>query len=206
MAVFFYMFALLTIFGAIMVITSRNPVHAVLWLIFAFCNSAGLMVLMGAEFIALMLIVIYVGAVAVLFLFVVMMLNVKSAEVKGIIGQEMNFAFIMALFLFVDLVTIILLSSNNINVKSSSAFAILPHISNTHAIGRLLYTEFILPFQTAGLILFVAMVASISLTLRVRPGVKKQKVAEQLARNKDNSLAKAQADGKNGLDNLNYDD
>lgn len=206
MAIFFYIFSILTVLSGIMVITSRNPVHAVLWLIFAFCNGSGLMVLMGAEFIAMMLIIIYVGAVAVLFLFVVMMLDIKFSELKGMIGQEMAFAMLMALFLFIDLVVIILLSSNTIVTRTASNFAILPEIGNAYAIGRLLYTEFVLPFQTSGVILFVAMIASIALTLRLRPGVKRQKVSSQLARNKGNSLSIAKIDGKSGLDNLNYDD
>ena len=186
MAIFFYFFASLLVLGSIMVITARNPVHAVLWLIFTFCNASGLMVLMGAEFLAMMLIIIYVGAVAVLFLFVVMMLDIKSAEFKGTIGSEMGMALIIALFLFIDLVVVILLGSKVIVPVNNSQFAIDPEIGNAYAIGRLLYTEFILPFQTAGLILFVAMIASISLTLCLRTGVKRQKPSEQLKKNKEN--------------------
>jgi NADH-quinone oxidoreductase subunit J len=206
MAIFFYFFASLLVLGSIMVITARNPVHAVLWLIFTFCNASGLMVLMGAEFLAMMLIIIYVGAVAVLFLFVVMMLDIKSAEFKGTIGSEMGVALIIALFLFIDLVVVILLGSKVIVPVSNSQFAIDPEIGNAYAIGRLLYTEFILPFQTAGLILFVAMIASISLTLRLRTGVKRQIPSEQLKKNKENSLFLAKNTGKSGLKNLNYDD
>jgi NADH-quinone oxidoreductase subunit J len=206
MAIFFYFFASLLVLGSIMVITARNPVHAVLWLIFTFCNASGLMVLMGAEFLAMMLIIIYVGAVAVLFLFVVMMLDIKSAEFKGAIGSEMGMALIIALFLFIDLVVVILLGSKVIVPVSTSQFSIDPEIGNAYAVGRLLYTEFILPFQTAGLILFVAMIASISLTLRLRTGVKRQKPSEQLKKNKENSLFLAKNTGKSGLKNLNYDD
>jgi NADH-quinone oxidoreductase subunit J len=206
MALFFYGFAALILVCGIMVISSRNPVHSVLWLIFAFCNGAGLMVLMGAEFIAMMLIIIYVGAVAVLFLFVVMMLDIKFAELKGVATSEMTFAFFLAFFLFADLVVVVLLGSKVIVPTGAALFAISPDVGNAYAIGRLLYTDFILPFQTAGVILFVAMVASISLTLRLRPGVKRQNVAKQLSRNKDNSLLVAKIDGKSGLDNLNYDD
>lgn len=200
------MFASLMILSAIMVIVSRNPVHAVLWLIFTFCNASGLMVLMGAEFIAMMLIIIYVGAVAVLFLFVVMMLDIKFSEFKGVIDSSMNFAILMAFLLFGDLVAITLISSKTIVPLENNVFALQADIGNAYAIGRHLYTEFILPFQTAGIILFVAMIASIALTLRHRPGVKRQNVAEQMARNKENSLAKAQVDGKLGLSNLNYGD
>ena len=206
MALFFYGFAVLIILSSVMVISSRNPVHGVLWLIFAFCNGAGLMVLMGAEFLAMMLIVIYVGAVAVLFLFVVMMLDINFSELKGKIGSEMVFTSILALFLFADLVFIILIGAKIIVPKSAYSFAISPEIGNAYAIGRVLYTDFVLPFQTAGVILFVAMVASITLTLRLRPDVKRQNVAHQLQRNKANSLQLAKLDGKTGLDNLHYDD
>ena len=208
MALFFYGFAALITLSSLMMITNRNPVHAVLWLIFAFCNGAGLMVLMGAEFLAMMLIIIYVGAVAVLFLFVVMMLDIKVSELRGRMSSEMGFAVMMAVFLFADLVVVVLLGTKMIvpNSVSYYGFAISPHIGNAHAIGRLLYTEFVLPFQTAGIILFTAMIASIALTLRLRPGVKRQKAEEQLQRNKENSLTFAKLDGKSGLDNLNYDD
>lgn len=206
MALFFYGFAALIILCSIMVISSRNPVHSVLWLIFAFCNGAGLMVLMGAEFIAMMLIIIYVGAVAVLFLFVVMMLDIKFAEIKGSATSEMTFAFFLSAFLFADLIIVVLLGTKVIVPQGNAAFVISPDIGNANAIGRLLYTEFVLPFQTAGIILFVAMIASIALTLRLRPGVKRQRVSNQLSRNKENSLVMAKLDGKSGLGNLNYDD
>jgi NADH-quinone oxidoreductase subunit J len=206
MALFFYGFAALIVLSSIMVISNRNPVHAVLWLIFAFCNGAGLMVLMGAEFLAMMLIIIYVGAVAVLFLFIVMMLDINVSEFKGRVGPDMNVAFMLALFLFADLVVVVLLGTKVIVPTSSYAFAIHPGVGNAYAIGRVLYTDFILPFQTAGVILFVAMIASIALTLRLRPGVKRQKVSEQMQKNKENSLAMAKLNGKSGLDNLNYDD
>lgn len=206
MAIFFYLFASLLIFSSIMVITSRSPVHSVLWLILTFCNGSGLMVLMGAEFLAMMLIIIYVGAVAVLFLFVVMMLNVNSAEFKGIIGGESSIGIIIAGFLFVDLVAIILFSSKDVSPVYNLQFVVEPGVSNTSAISRLLYTDFILPFQTAGIILFVAMIASIALTLRLRSGVKRQRIGDQLKRNKENSLFLAKNTGKFGLSNLNYDD
>jgi NADH-quinone oxidoreductase subunit J len=206
MALFFYFFALLMIISGICVITSRNPVHAVLWLILTFCNASGLMILIGAEFIAMMLIIIYVGAVAVLFLFVVMMLDIKFAEFKGMVGPETGFAALIALLLFVDLVVIILLGTNILVPISETSFTISSEISNSHAIGRLLYTYFVLPFQTSGIILFVAMIATISLTFRLRAGVKRQKVHEQMQRNKENSLLIADVDCKKGLSELKYED
>jgi len=206
MAIFFYFFAFLLVLGSVMVITSRNPVYAVLWLIFTFCNASGIMVLMGAEFLAMMIIIIYVGAVAVLFLFVVMMLDIKLAEFKGIIGAEIGVAAMIAFFLFVDLVVVILLGVKVIIPVNNLQFILNPDIGNAYAIGRVLYTDFILPFQTAGLILFTAMIASISLTFRLRAGVKRQKPGNQLQKNKENSLFFAQNTGKSGLENLNYDD
>lgn len=207
MALFFYIFASLMITSSLLVITSKNPVHAVLWLIFAFCNASGLMVIIGAEFIAMMLIIIYVGAVAVLFLFVVMMLDIKFTELKSTIGQETAITVTIALFLLIDIVVIILLGSKVIvPTNNNGIFAISTEITNTHAIGQLLYTNFVLPFQTAGIILFVAMVATIALTLRLRPGVKRQKISEQMKRNKENSMSITNIDCKKGLGGLNYED
>lgn len=206
MALFFYFFAALMLASAILVISSRNPVHAVLWLIFAFCNGSGLMVLIGAEFLAMMLIIIYVGAVAVLFLFVVMMLDIKFTEFKSIIGPEVGATAIISFLLFVDMVVVILLGAKVIVPTTEGVFAISSKISNAHAIGRLLYTNFVLPFQTAGMILFVAMVATIALTLRLRPGVKRQKLSVQMKRNKENSVRISDgAACRDGLKGLDYD-
>ncbi|MCP5369083.1 MAG: NADH-quinone oxidoreductase subunit J [Rickettsiaceae bacterium] len=204
MALFFYIFASMAVFGSICVIGSKNPVHAVLWLIFTFCNSAALLVLIGAEFIAMMLIIIYVGAVAVLFLFVVMMLNVEYSTIKAIFSRNLTFIIPMSLLLFLDLVLIIFLS--NKSVKANLMHPITNDVTNIQAIGRVLYTDFILPFQTSGIILFLAMVASIVLTHRYRSGVKRQDITQQLARNKNNSLFIATNDGKQGLNNLSYDE
>ncbi len=206
MTLFFYIFATLMIVSSVMVISSRNPVHSVLWLITVFCNAAGLMVLMGAEFLAMMLIIIYVGAIAVLFLFVVMMLDINVSELKAKDGLSVYVLSLMGVFLFIDLVVVVLLGTK-VSVSSSSySFAIYPDLGNAYAIGRVLYTDFILPFQTAGIILFVAMVASIVLTMRTRSGVKRQKVSEQLKSSKENTLLVAKRNGKLGLDNLSYDD
>ncbi len=204
MVIFFYIFAFLMISSAILVINSKNPVHAVLWLIFAFCNGSGLLVLIGAEFIAMMLIIIYVGAVAVLFLFVVMMLDVKITAMKS--RLQIGCATLLALLLFADLALIASISTKLIDVSDSSRFAIRAEVPNAYAIGRVLYTDFVVAFQTCGLILFVAMIASIVLTMRLRPGVKRQNVAKQLASSKKNNLFFAKEAGKEGLDNLNYDD
>lgn len=206
MTLFFYIFATLMIVSSVMVISSRNPVHSVLWLITVFCNGAGLMVLMGAEFLAMMLIIIYVGAIAVLFLFVVMMLDINVSELKAKNGLSVYVLSLMGVFLFIDLVIVVLLGTKASVPSSSYSFVTYPGLDNAYAIGRVLYTDFILPFQTAGIILFVAMVASIVLTMRTRSGVKRQKVSEQLNSSKENTLLVAKRNGKLGLDNLNYDD
>lgn len=209
MTLFFYGFATLIIVSAIMVVLSRDPVHAVLWLIFTFCNCSGLMLLLGAEFIAMMLVIIYVGAIAVLFLFVVMMLNTKKRNdlIKERLSKSKK-ALILCVtaLLLLDFMVVVLLSSTTSIPKGNIIFAISPEIGNVHSIGRLLYTEFILPFQTSGVILFVAMIASITLTLRSRSGIKKQLVSQQLSRNKENSLIITKSDGRSGLNNVNYDD
>lgn len=209
MILFFYLFASLLLFSAFMVITSRNPVYSVLWLIFTFCNAAGLMVLLGAEFIAMMLVIIYVGAVAVLFLFVVMMLNINFRQIKTYSRKEILLYSGASFIFFIDLALIILLGSKTIKLPPNNILTISTEISNVAHIGSLLYTKFILVFQTCGIILFAAMVACISLTLddkRPKRNLLQQKVRKQLARTKQNSISIAKLTGKEGLNNLNYDD
>lgn len=203
---FFYIFSVLMIIGALMVISSSNPVHSVLWLIFSFINASGLMVIIGAEFIAMILIVLYVGAIAVFFLFVIMTLDIKIAESRGALTKESIFSYIMGGLLFVNLALVVSFGVKYIEQETDVYFTIPDDVTNTEAIARFLYTDFIIAFQTCGAILFVAMIASIFLTLRKRNNIKKQSVKEQLLRNKDNAIAVAKNDGKNGLDNLNYDD
>lgn len=205
MTIFFFLFAGLLVLSSICVIISKNPVYSILWLIFAFCNSAGLMILMGAEFLAMMLIIIYVGAVAVLFLFVIMMLDVNFAELKGGLKKNLSLGIVVGLIMFVDLVAIILIGTKAIAIKDNQGFVIQAEVSNSHAIGQRLYTDFILPFQTAGIILFVAMVACIALTLRYREGVKRQEVAKQLAKNKENSLFLEKPVVNSGIKGINYE-
>jgi NADH-quinone oxidoreductase subunit J len=205
MELFFYLFAALITVSSLMVVTSKNPVHSVLWLIFAFCNGSGLMILLGAEFLAMMLIIIYVGAVAVLFLFVVMMLDIHFSEARGDFRRNSSFTAFIALLMFIDLAVIIMLGTNFIDIGQEKAFRIPSHISNTEAIGRVLYTDFILPFQTAGIILFVAMIACIGLTLRHKPGVKRQNVKDQLGRSKENSMSLTKPVINSGVSGIKYD-
>ena len=204
MEIFFYLFAVLIITSSFMVVLSSNPVYSVLWLIFAFCNGSGLMILLGAEFLAMMLIVIYVGAVAVLFLFVIMMLDIKLTETIHQLKKNIFVSSIVALIMLADLVVIICLGTKNI-VIDNSKFAIVSEVTNTHSIGKVLYTDFILPFQTAGLILFVAMISCITLTMRHRSGVKRQNISEQNAKNKDNAILIVNPALKQGVEGINYE-
>ncbi len=184
-SLFFYLFATVTVASAFMVIASRNPVHSVLFLILAFFNAAGLFMLTGAEFLALILIVVYVGAVAVLFLFVVMMLDVDFAEMREGFLQYLPIGALIGLVLAIEL--ILVLGSFAIDTETVAATAVQPipdlaETSNIKALGDLLYTKYIFFFQLSGLILLVAMVGAIVLTLSHRPDVKRQNVAEQVAR------------------------
>ena len=181
-ALFFYLFAGVCVASAVMVIVSRNPVHSVLFLILSFFNAAGLFVLLGAEFLGMILVVVYVGAVAVLFLFVVMMLDVDFAELKRGALQYLPFGGLIGLVLVVELVM-----AGSVWVLQPAALAAKAHatpagLTNTEALGRILYTDYVYYFQIAGLVLLVAMIGAIVLTLRSRPGVRRQNIAVQNAR------------------------
>jgi NADH-quinone oxidoreductase subunit J len=183
-AFFFYMFSAVLVGSAVMVVSSRNPVHSVLFLILGFVNAAGLFILLGAEFLAMILIVVYVGAVAVLFLFVVMMLDIDFAELRQGFLQYLPFGLVIALIFLVELVLVAStwgLASGAAQMKSA-AVAVPPETMNTRALGRVLYTQYVYLFQAAGLILLVAMIGAIVLTLRERVGVKRQNIARQNAR------------------------
>lgn len=205
MFIFFYLFATLITISSLCVVLSKNSVYSVLWLIFAFINGAGLMILLGAEFLAMMLIVIYVGAVAVLFLFVIMMLDMHFNKTITQLKENLALSIFIALIMFADLVTIILLGTKNINFSSDVSFAITDSISNTKAIGNVLYTDFMLPFQMAGLILFVAMIACITLTLKKREGVKHQDITKQLSHNKSNVVLMTKPTLNKGVENIKYE-
>jgi NADH-quinone oxidoreductase subunit J len=182
-AFFFYLFSALAVASAVMVISSRNPVHSVLFLILCFFNAAGLFILMGAEFLAMILVVVYVGAVAVLFLFVVMMLDVDFVELRQGMLNYLPVGATIGLIVLVELALVV--GSWVIDPASVSTHAAPTPvgITNTEALGRILYTDFIFYFQVAGLILLVAMVGAIVLTLRHKAGVKRQDIDEQVARN-----------------------
>jgi len=181
-ALAFYFFAAILIASAIMVIAAKNPVHSVLFLILAFFNAAGLFVLMGAEFLAMILVVVYVGAVAVLFLFVVMMLDIDFAELKRGALQYLPFGVLIGLILVAELVMAGSAWVLKPVAKTAFASATPAGVSNTAALGRILYTDYVYYFQIAGLVLLVAMIGAIVLTLRARPGVRRQVIAVQNAR------------------------
>lgn len=181
-ALFFYLFAAVCVASAVMVIVSRNPVHSVLFLILAFVNAAGLFLLMGAEFLAMILIVVYVGAVAVLFLFVIMMLDVDFAQLReGFIEYLPVGLVVGGIFLFELLMTVGLWVMNP-TVGRAITSPIPPDVTNTEALGLVLYTKYIHYFQLAGLVLLVAMIGAIVLTLRHKANVKRQDIAAQNAR------------------------
>jgi len=183
--VFFYLFAAVTVASGFLVITARNPVHAVLWLILAFFNAAGLFVLLGAEFLAMILVVVYVGAVAVLFLFVVMMLDVDFAALRAGFFRNAPLGALIGAILLIELVLVLGFRLSG-ELASAAAAAPVPSagsgISNTVALGRILYTKYVFFFEAAGLILLVAMIGAIVLTLRHKVNVKRQSIAAQSAR------------------------
>ena len=179
---FFYLFSLLAVASAVLVITARNPVHSVLFLILCFFNAAGLFVLLGAEFLAMILIVVYVGAVAVLFLFVVMMLDVDFAELRSEMLNYLPIGGVIGLILLVELVLVFGTWVLPGAVIGHAAAPSADSVQNTRALGEILYTKYVFFFETAGLILLVAMIGAIVLTLRHRTGIKRQDIATQVAR------------------------
>ena len=186
----FYLFAFITVASGVMVISARNPVHSVLFLILAFFNSAGLFVLMGAEFLAMILVVVYVGAVAVLFLFVVMMLDINFVQLRQGFLQYLPIGGLIGLILFVELA---LVAGAWVASPEAASVASLPippieETHNTEALGNVLYTKYVYLFQASGLVLLVAMVGAIVLTLRQREGVRKQAIGKQVARRRDEAV------------------
>ncbi len=189
-ALAFYMFAAVTVASGALVIASKNPVHSVLWLILAFFSSAGLFVLMGAEFLAMLLVIVYVGAVAVLFLFVVMMLDINFVELRQGFLQYLPLGLLIGFVLLAELVTLGTAwhFGGNVAANAAAPTPALSDVENTVALGRILYTDYIFIFQTAGLILLVAMIGAIVLTHRQRPGVKRQNIAKQVARRPEDAF------------------
>ncbi len=187
----FYLFACIAVASGVMVIAARNPVHSVLFLILAFFNSAGLFVLMGAEFLAMLLVVVYVGAVAVLFLFVVMMLDIDFIRLREGFMRYLPVGAMIGLVLLAELAVVIggyFMAPEFGGPDGAMPGPTVGAITNTEAIGRLIYTDYVYIFQAAGLVLLVAMVGAIVLTARRRTGVKRQRAADQNARRPEDSV------------------
>ena len=196
-SLFFYIFAGVTCLAGLMVVSSRNPVHSVLFLILAFFNSAGLFVLLGAEFLAMLLVVVYVGAVAVLFLFVVMMLDINFAELREGFQRYMPLGLGVGGILLTEILFVFFNREEmpeNVNLVSE--------VSNTRALGRVLYTDYIYLFQVAGLILLVAMIGAITLTLRKRENVRKQSISSQNDRTREETIQVVKVSNRVGVRKL----
>jgi NADH-quinone oxidoreductase subunit J len=191
-ALFFYLFASICVASAVIVIASRNPVHSVLFLILAFVNAAGLFVLMGAEFLAMILVIVYVGAVAVLFLFVVMMLDVDFTALRQGFLDYLPVGGLVGIVFFGELVAMLVAGSGTLTTGAGKAIAEpippLADVTNTEALGLVLYTRYVYYFEVAGLVLLVAMIGAIVLTLRHKPNVKRQNIADQVARTKATAI------------------
>lgn len=189
-ALAFYAFAITVVGAGLMVTLSRNPVHSVLWLILAFLSSAGLFVLVGAEFVAMLLIIVYVGAVAVLFLFVVMMLDVDFAELKAEMAKYVPLAALIGVVLLMQLALVLgaWVTADGVSVAATLNDLPAPQVQNTRALGMVLYDRYFLLFQLSGLILLVAMIGAIVLTLRHRSDVKRQNVLAQMYRDPAKAL------------------
>ena len=183
-ALFFYLFAFVAVASAFMVIASRNPVYSVLFLVLTFFNSAGLFLLTGAEFLAMILLVVYVGAVAVLFLFVVMMLDIDFAELRAGALEYAPVGALIGVILAIELIVVVGGATLSPEIAANAAMPIPPvaERENTAALGDVLYTHYVYFFQIAGLVLLVAMIGAIVLTLRHKPHIKRQDISQQVAR------------------------
>lgn len=193
----FYLFATILVLSSLMVISARNPVHSVLFLILAFFNAAGLFVLLGAEFVAMILLIVYVGAVAVLFLFVVMMLDINFAELRKGAMQFVPLGLLLGAVLLAEL-SMLYMSAPLPDLKP----AIVQNVDNTKALGQILYTSYVFPFQVSGLILLVAMIGAIVLTLRTRTGVRRQNIGAQIDRKPADVVALQNVTIGAGVDNV----
>ena len=200
-ALVFYVFAAVAVASGVMVIAARNPVHSVLFLILAFFTSAGLFVLMGAEFLAMILVVVYVGAVAVLFLFVVMMLDINFVELRQGFLQYLPIGGVIGVILMIEL--ILLVASGNfapdIPALAAAPTPAIGATTNTHALGEILYTRYVYLFQAAGMVLLIAMIGAIVLTHRRREGVRKQSIGHQVGRRRDDAVEIKKVESGKGI-------
>lgn len=198
---FFYIFAIWLIIAALAVITARNPVHAVLCLIFAFFNVAGLFILLGAEFLAMTLVIVYVGAVAVLFLFIVMMLNINFVKMREGFIKNIPATLMICLVFLIDL--LLALNKTDFQITKNISYPITSNISNAHAIGLVLYTEYFVAFVMAGIVLFLAMIGAIALTHQKRSNVLRQNVNQQLSRKPHEAIEIANPPSGKGINQWN---
>ena len=198
-ALFFYLFAGICVASAVMVVVSRNPVHSVLFLILAFVNASGLFVLMGAEFLAMILIVVYVGAVLVLFLFVVMMLDVDFVELRRGFLQYLPVGVLVGVVFLAELLLVVGAWVIGPGLPHAISSPIPGNLTNTEALGRVLYTQYVYYFQASGVVLLVAMIGAIVLTLRHKPNVKRQNISDQVARTKATAMDVRQVKSGQGL-------
>jgi NADH-quinone oxidoreductase subunit J len=197
----FYLFSIMAVVGALNVIFQRNPVHSVLWLIFTFFNAAALFVLLGAEFVAMILVVVYVGAVAVLFLFVVMMLDINVVVIRQGFLKYLPVGALIGVILLVELAVVF---GGWTMAPDAERLRVVPapdpgQVTNTEALGRVMYTDYAYLFQASGLVLLVAMIGAIVLTMRRRPGVRKQKISEQVNRDAKDTVTLVQVESGKGL-------
>ena len=200
-ALVFYVFAAVAVASGVMVIAARNPVHSVLFLILAFFTAAGLFVLMGAEFLAMVLVIVYVGAVAVLFLFVVMMLDINFVELRQGFLQYLPIGGAIGVILMIELILLGVSGAMAPEIPGLAAAPTPPigETTNTHALGQILYTRYVYLFQAAGMVLLVAMIGAIVLTLRRREGVRKQRVAAQVGRRRDEAVELKKVEPRRGI-------
>ena len=198
-ALFFYLFAAVMLGAAFMVVAARNPVHAVLFLILAFFNAAGLFVLLGAEFLAMILIVVYVGAVLVLFLFVVMMLDVDFAELRAGFIKYLPIGATIGLLVLVELVFVLGAWVTAPDIEAAAPAPPPDIASNTEALGLILYTRYVYLFEAAGLILLVAMIGAIVLTLHHKRDVRRQHISTQVRRTREESVELVEVESRRGL-------
>jgi len=189
-AIMFYLFAAVAVASGVMVVSARNPVHSVLFLILAFFNAAGLFLLMGAEFLAMILVIVYVGAVAVLFLFVVMMLDIDFAQLREGAARYLPIGLLIGIVLLAELVLVFgsWIIAPNVAAVAAAPIPSAAAMTNTRALGDLLYTRYIFGFQAAGMILLVAMIGAIVLTLRQRVDTRRQSISEQLSRQRAETI------------------
>ena len=198
-SIFFYFFSIIAVFSAVMVVVSKNAVHSVFFLILDFISVSCLFIVIGAEFLGMIMLIVYVGAVAVLFLFVVMMLNVSFTKVKEGFSTHLPIGLLVSLIVFLEILVVLGGWKYKDDVVTTSSIVLKKNITNTEALGNLLYTDYIYLFQIAGMILLVAMIGAIVLTFRKREGIKRQNVFEQISKERSDSVFLADVETGKGI-------